>query len=74
MTYLIYLAFEVHIVHMPPKGSHKKGAIAPSQSTDDPPPKRARKKTARAAAAATSLSDSENGSGDENQKDEVELE
>jgi hypothetical protein len=60
---------------MPPKGSRKKGATAPSQSTDDLPPKRTRKKTARAAQeGAASLSDSENGSGDKNQKDEVELE
>jgi hypothetical protein len=34
---------------MPPKGSRKKGATAPSQSMDDPQPKRTRKKTARAA-------------------------
>ena len=59
---------------MPPKGSHKKGATAPSQSMDDPPSKRARKQTARAAQeGAASFSDSENGSGDEKQ-DEVELE
>lgn len=59
---------------MPPKASHKKGATAPSQSVDDLPPKRAKKKTTRVAAAAASLSDSENGSGDENQKDVVEPE
>ena len=70
----ISLAFEVCIIHMPPKASHKKGATAPSQSVDDLPPKRAKKKTTRVAAAAASLSDSENGSGDENQKDVVEPE
>ena len=58
---------------MPPKGtggSRKKGA--PTKSKVDPPPKRARKKTARAAQeGAASLGDSENGSGNENQKDGV---